>query len=87
MSTDTARIDTVEAGWPWALPPVTTVHLTPRARLRRTRNRFLASAFARDLTAGWARSLAVFGAFGLLFFALLVFRGLIVAADMTGILP
>jgi hypothetical protein len=83
---DTTRIDTIEAGWPWALPPVTATYATPRARLRRLRSRFLASAFVADLLAGYRRAVAILGGFAALIFGLLVFRGLLVAADMAGLI-
>jgi hypothetical protein len=49
MATDTDVI-----AFPWQfLPPHTTRVLTPRARLRRFRNRVLASSFANDVRAAY----------------------------------
>jgi hypothetical protein len=83
MSTDTAQIE-----FPWQFqPPHTTRVLTFRAKLRRRKNRFLASAFVADVRHGLRnRFLPGIGALGCFFFGLLVFRGLLVAADMAGVL-
>lgn len=78
-------VHTVEAGFPWALPPVTRTYLTPRARLRRFRNRFLASAFVADVKAGYRRSVTILGAFAIAYGFLVVLRGAYVAALMVGV--
>jgi hypothetical protein len=87
LSTNTSEINTIEAGWPWALPPVARVYLTPRARLRRARNRFLASSFMADIRHGWKRTLTILGAVGIAYAAVLVVRGIYVVAFAFGVTP
>lgn len=76
---------TYEIPAPWLKPPVARIYLTPRARLRRFRNRFLASAFVADLKAGYERSLVILGAVGFVFGFFVVIRGGYIAALMAGI--
>lgn len=87
MTTDTMPIHTTEIGFPWAKPvPHTSRHLTWHARARRARNRFMRSAFMADIRHGYRRACVIIGAFTAFFIALMVFRGLIVAADMAGLM-
>jgi hypothetical protein len=74
VNTDTTR----EIPAPWLKPPVTRVYITPGARARR-------SPIAADLRAGVRRALAVLGVLGIAYFALLVGRGLVVAAVLLGL--
>lgn len=74
---DTLPISTTEIAFPWSKPePTTARYLTPRARLRRRRNRFMQSAFMDDLRAGYRRSLTILGAFAVAYACLVVIRGL-----------
>lgn len=82
---ETAPIFTQEVGFPWARPPVARVYLTPRARLRRARSRFLASAFVADVRAGWTRTLVILGAVGAAYAFIVVLRGAYVAAEIVGV--
>lgn len=53
--TTAVRTDTDEIGFPWRFqPPVTRVYLTPRARLRRSRNRLMSSLFVHDVKTAYA---------------------------------
>lgn len=79
------RTDTAEAGFPWALPSVPTRHLTFHAKLRRARNRFAASAFARDIARGYRRSAAILGCVAATYACIVVTRGLFVVAAAFGV--
>jgi hypothetical protein len=80
------RTDTNFAPFPWTWePPHTTRHLTFRARLRRRRNRFLASAFVADVRNGYRRSLAIVGAIAIAYGCLVVIRGAWFAALLIGV--
>ena len=77
--------DTIPVSFPWRFqPPHTSRHMTPRARLRRFRNRFLTSAFVADVKAGWRRSLTILGAAAVAYGAILVLRGAYVVAYAFG---
>jgi hypothetical protein len=76
---------TAEISFPWSRPPVARVYLTPRARLRRARNRFLASAFVADVRSGYRRSLAIVGAIAIAYGCLVVIRGAWFAALLIGV--
>lgn len=83
---DTYTVRTDPIGFPWAKPElVTTRYLTPRARLRRARNRFLASAFVADLTHGWRRTVAILGGVAIAYGAILVIRGAFVVVSAFGV--
>jgi hypothetical protein len=76
------RTDTNFAPFPWTWePPHTTRHLTLHARLRRRRNRFMASAFVADLRGGWLNKvLPVIGAVGIVYGFIVFLRGAYIAA-------
>lgn len=76
---------TTEIPFPWGQPPVTRVYLTPRARLRRFRHRFLASALVADIKAGWQRVLLILGCLAALYVAVLVLRGVALVAYAFGV--
>lgn len=89
--TDTVRIPivdadpdtTVEFFPPWLLPPVTRrVDRTPPTV--RAWRRARSSQYAAEVRAGIHRGLAVMGVLGIAYFALLVARGIWVAAELLG---
>lgn len=82
---DTVPLWTDAIPAPWLKPPVAHLYLTPRARLRRARNRFLASAFVADIKAGYRRSLTILGALAVAYGAIVVLRGAYVVAYAFGV--